>query len=287
MKGDCDGVASRLGSHGDPPRRSRCKREPADATVAHGCLTCTLLPLIPAGVFAAPPIATVDAPGRTRPVPLMLAPLVVATGAAVGLPVRAAPGATDPLPVAGVVLAAGAGLVFCPATGVALDTAGTTERPSAAVVDTSASVSIATKQRPGIMLFSCSCGPIPALFGWCKVARTIRDRSLMVTFVAQKHHAQRWNHDQQHHGSDQHAADHHGRKRTLHLATDPARHRRRQQPDAGRHRGHQHRPHPLGCGMKHRLGRRHALDPDLIVIGNHQNAIHDRHTEQRDESDRS
>ena len=107
----------------------------------------------------------------------------------------------------------------------------------------------------------------------------------MVAMSGQKHHFQRRHNEEQHDGADQHAAHDHRGQRTLHLAADAGGNRRRKQTDAGREARHQQRPHPGGGGVKHGIRGRTAAKPGLVVIGDQQNAVHDRHAEQRDETD--
>src|SRR5580704_18048355 len=103
--------------------------------------------------------------------------------------------------------------------------------------------------------------------------------------TAEDQQPDRRHHHQQHDRSNEHAAHHHGSKRSLHLAADGGGESGGEQTDAGRHSGHQHRPHPLFGGVRHGLGGLHAGASVPIVIGNHQDSVHHRHAEQRNEAD--
>ena len=85
---------------------------------------------------------------------------------------------------------------------------------------------------------------------------------------------------------DEHTTHDDGGQRALHLASDTVGYRGREQTDAGRQRGHQHRPHALLGAVKHSFGDAHALRPELAEIGDVENAVHHRDAEQRDEADR-
>src|SRR5271165_1231734 len=93
-------------------------------------------------------------------------------------------------------------------------------------------------------------------------------------------------HQEDQHGREQHAADDHERERPLDLRADAGRERRRNQADAGDDASHDDGPQLCAAGLQHGGRTVEARFQTEIVVGQHENPVHGRNAEQRDESDR-